>query len=41
MPAADHGAQLSYRQQGDNPRTRLQMPRIVEAPDVDSMIPNR
>ena len=39
MPAADHGAQLLYRQHGDDPRTRLQNPRIVEAPDVETMIP--
>ncbi len=41
MPAADHGAQLSYRRKGDGPFARLQMPRIVEAPDVDTMIPIR
>ncbi len=38
MPAADHGAQLTYRQQGDDPFVRVQMLWIVEAPNVDSMI---
>ncbi len=39
MPATDHGAQLSYRQKGDDPFSRMQMLRIVGAPNVDSMIP--
>jgi len=38
MPATDHGAQLSYRQKGDDPFPRLQKLRILEAPNVDSMI---
>jgi len=38
VPATDNGAQLSYRQKGDDPFTRLQMLRTVEAPNVDGMI---
>jgi hypothetical protein len=38
IPLTYHGAQLSYRQKGDDLFTRLQMLRIVEAPNVDSMI---
>jgi hypothetical protein len=38
MPATDHGEQLSYRKKGDDPFTRLQMLRTVEAPNVDGMI---
>ncbi len=41
MPATDHGAQLSYRQKGDDPFTRLLIRRVVEAPNFDSKTHNR